>query len=57
MIFLDESHLDAVPTQNILAKDLGEKAARVAMAHRPYLLYVSNLGRNDLHALNILTAR
>ena len=57
MVFLDESDLDAVLAQHILAKDLGEKAARVAMADRPDLLYVGNLGRNDLHAANILTAR
>src|SRR5439155_24100194 len=54
MIFLNESDIDAVPPQHILAKDLGEKAARVAMADRPDLLYLGNLRRNYLHAAGIL---
>jgi hypothetical protein len=40
--------------QHVLAKNLGEKAARVAMADRPYLPYPGDLGRNDLHAAGVL---
>ena len=50
MVFLNKSSIDAVPHQYVVAKDLGEKAARVAMADRPYFLYLGDLGRNDLHA-------
>src|SRR5450759_2104398 len=50
MVFLNERSIDAVLAQHILAKDLGEKAARVAMADRPDLLDVGNRGRNHLHA-------
>src|ERR1700693_4001443 len=49
VVFPDEGDIDAVPPQHILAKDLGEEAARVAMADRPYLLYLGDRGRNDLH--------
>ncbi len=50
MVFLGERDIDAMPPQHVLAKDLREKAARIVMADRPYLLYVGDLGRNDLHA-------
>src|SRR5207249_5735696 len=40
MVFLDESNIDAVPPEYVLAKDLGEKTARVGMADRLYLLYI-----------------
>jgi len=54
MVFLNERSIDAVPPQDVVAKDLGEKAARVAMADRPYLLYLGNLGWNDLNAAGVL---
>jgi hypothetical protein len=37
--------------QHILAKDLGEEAARVAVPDRPYLLHIGDFGGDDFHAL------
>jgi len=54
MVFLNERSIDAVLAQHILAKDLGEKAARIAVAHRPDFLYLGDLGRNDMHAAVVL---
>src|SRR5437763_3230739 len=56
VVFLNKRDIDAVLSQHILAKNLRKKAARVAMAHRPDLLYVGDLGRNDLHAVRVLDA-
>jgi hypothetical protein len=57
MVFLHERSIDAVLAQHILAKDLAEKAARVAMADRSDLPDIGNRGRNHLHARNIPAAR
>ena len=35
-VFLHESDVDTVLPEHRLAKDLGEKAARVVMANRPW---------------------
>src|ERR1700681_2061807 len=53
MVFLDERHVDAVLPQQFLAEDLGEEAARVAVANRSDLLDLDNLGGDDLHRASL----
>ena len=52
-VFLNKRDIDPVPAQHVLAKNLGEEAARIAMADRPDLLYFGDRGRNDLHAAGV----
>ena len=49
MVFLHERDIDAVFPQQLLAKNLRKKAARIDAADRPDLLHLGNGGGNDLH--------
>src|SRR5207302_1744130 len=56
MVFLHEPHIDPVLPQQLLAKDLGEKAARIEPANRLDLFHLGNSGGNDLHRAKVLNS-